>query len=415
MPFRADYNLVRSMWPILFVALFAQAPDHVAEGLKALDAGNSDAAVESFTRAIAADPADYSAHFNLALAFSMSNKDAQAIPEYKKTLELRPGLYEAQLNLSISLLNTNDPAAAIPLLKQAVEQKPKEFRPAYYLGDALLATKQFADAEAAYEKAAEMDAASAGAELGLGQALARQGRRSEAEPHYRKAANLDHSYHNFLLELATLYEDHHELPQALDIYREFPDDAGAQERSGVLLLQTGQSAAAITALEPVVAKSPTPANQIALAQAYVKEKQLAKAEPLAAKGVASAPDDFDLRVFHGRILRDERRFPSAAEEFSAATKIKPDSAEAWTELAGVLIMAEQPLDGLAALDKVRALGAESAGHFYLRAITLDRLQRPKDALEAYTKFLASSQNANPNQEIIARQRVKVLERELGKR
>ena len=43
-----------------------------------------------------------------------------------------------------------------------------------------------------------------------------------------------------------------------------------------------------------------------------------------------------------RILRDERRFPSAAEEFSAAAKIKPDAAEAWTELAGVLIMAEQP-------------------------------------------------------------------------
>jgi tetratricopeptide (TPR) repeat protein len=403
------------MWPILFVALLAQAPDYVAEGLKALDAGNSDAAVELFTKAVAAEPADYSAHFNLALAYSTSNKDAQAIPEYRKTLDLHPGLYEALLNLSISLLNVHDPAAAIPLLKEAAEQKPKEFRPLYYLGDALLATKQFAEAQAAYQKAVEMDAASAGAELGLGQALAQQGRRNEAEPHYRKAANLEHEYHNFLLELATQYEDHHELPQALDIYREFPDNPGAQERAGVLLLQTGQSAAAITTLEPVVAKSPTPANQIALAQAYVKEKQLAKAEPLAAKGVAAAPEDFDLRMFHARILRDERRFPSAAEEFSTAAKIKPDATEAWTELAGVLIMAEQPLDGLAALDHVRDLGAETSGHFYLRAITLDRLQRSKEALEAYTKFLAASQNVNPDQEFIARQRVKALEKVLGKR
>ncbi|MBZ5634752.1 MAG: tetratricopeptide repeat protein [Acidobacteriia bacterium] len=403
------------MWPILFVALLAQAPDYVAEGLKALDAGNSDAAVELFTKAVAAEPADYSAHFNLALAYSTSNKDAQAIPEYRKTLDLHPGLYEALLNLSISLLNVNDPAAAIPLLKEAAEQKPREFRPVYYLGDALLATKQFAEAQAAYQKAVEMDAASAGAELGLGQALAQQGQRNEAEPHYRKAANLEHEYHNFLLELATQYEDHHELPQALDIYREFPDNPGAQERAGVLLLQTGQSAAAITTLEPVVAKSPTPANQIALAQAYVKEKQLAKAEPLAAKGVAAAPEDFDLRMFHARILRDERRFPSAAEEFSTAAKIKPDATEAWTELAGVLIMAEQPLDGLAALDHVRDLGAETSGHFYLRAITLDRLQRSKEALEAYTKFLAASQNVNPDQEFIARQRVKALEKVLGKR
>jgi tetratricopeptide (TPR) repeat protein len=402
------------MWPILFIALLAQAPDYLAEGLKALDAGNSDAAVESFNKAVAADPADYSAHFNLALAFSMSGKDAQAIPEYKKTLELHPGLYEAEINLSMSLLNAHDPASAIPFLKHAGEQRPKEFKPVYYLGTALLETKQFAEAIPAFEKAIEMDAASAGAELGLGQALARQGHRNEAEPHYRKASNLEHSYQTYMLELATLYEEHGEFPQALDIYREFPDDPGAQEHAGVLLLKTGQNAAAIAALEPIVAKSPTPANQIALAQAYVKEKQMAKAEPLTAKSVAAAPEDFELRMFYGRILRDGRRFPSAAEQFSAAGKIKPDSVEAWSELANVLIVGEQPLDGLAALDKVHALGAETAGHFYLRAITLDRLQRSKEALEAYNKFLGSSQN-NPDQEFIARQRVKALEKVLGKR
>jgi len=364
---------------------------------------------------VAADPSDYSAHFNLELAYTMAIQDPQAFPEYKKTLELRPGLYEAQLNLSMSLLNTSQPAAAIPLLKEAAQEKPQEFRPVYYLGDALLAAKQFPEAQAAFEKAVEMDATSAGAELGLGQALAREGRRDEAAPHYRKAASLQKDYRSFLLELAALFEDHHELKQALDIYGEFPDNPGAQERAGVLQLQTGDSAAAVATLERVVAKSPTPANRIALAQAYVKEKQLAKAEPLAAGAVAAAPDDFELRMFYGRILRDQRKFPPAAEQFSAASRIKPDAADAWTELAGVLIMAEQPADGLAALDHVRALGAESSGHFYLRAITLDKLRQPKEALEAYNKFLASNQHANPDQEFMARQRIKALEKELGKR
>ncbi len=107
------------MWSILVLVLLAQAPDYLAEGLKALDAGNSGQAIESFTKAVAADPADYSAHFNLALAYSMSNQDALAIPEYQKTLELHPGLYEAQLNLSMSLLNQKEFALAIPLLKAA--------------------------------------------------------------------------------------------------------------------------------------------------------------------------------------------------------------------------------------------------------------------------------------------------------
>ena len=402
------------MWVILFAALLAQAPDYVADGLKALDAGNPAAAAESFAKAVAADPADYSAHFNLALAYSMSNKDAQAIPEYKKTLELHPGLYEAELNLSMSLLNAHDPVAAIAYLKAAGEQEPKEFKPVYYLATALLETKQLTEAIIEFQKAVEMDAASAGAELGLGQALAQDGHRNEAGPHYRKAANLEHAYHSYLLELAKSFEEHDEFPQALDIYREFPGDPGAQERAGVLLLKTGQSAAAIGTLEPVVATSPTPANQLALAQAYVKEKQLAKAEPLIAKSVAAAPEDFELRMFYGRVLRDERRFPTAVEQFSAAAKIKADSAEAWTELANVLIVAEQPVEGLAALDKVHALGAETAGHFYLRAITLDRLQRSKEALEAYNQFLRSSQD-HPDQEFVARQRVKALEKVLGKR
>jgi len=403
------------MWTVFLLVLLAQAPDFISQGLKALDAGNSDAAVASFSKAIAADPADYSAHFNLALAYSISNQDALAIPEYKKTLELHPGLYEAQLNLSMSLLNANAPAEAIPFLKAAAEQKPKEFKPVYYLATALLGTRQFTEAIIEFQKAVEMDAASAGAELGLGQALARDGHRNEAEPHYRKAANLEHAYHTYLLELATLFEEHSELPQALDIYREFPDDPGAQERAGLALLRTGQTAAAITTLEPIVAKSPTAGNQMALAEAYIKEKQLAKAEPLVAAGVAAAPEDFELRMIYGRTLRDQRKFPPASEQFSAAAKIKPDAAQAWTELAGVLIMAERPIDGLAALDKVHALGAETPGHYYLRAITLDRLEKNKEALEAYSKFLAASQNVNPDQEFIARQRVKVLERKLGKR
>jgi predicted Zn-dependent protease len=94
----------------------------------------------------------------------------------------------------------------------------------------------------------------------------------------------------------------------------------------VLLLQTGQSAVAIAALEPVVAKSPTPANQIALAQAYVKENEIAKAEPLIAKSVAAAPEDFELRMFYGRVLRDERKFHPASTQLQATAKIKHDYA-----------------------------------------------------------------------------------------
>ena len=47
-----------------------------------------------FQQAIADDPRDYGAHFNLALADSFLHRDEEGIAEYRKALELKPHLYE---------------------------------------------------------------------------------------------------------------------------------------------------------------------------------------------------------------------------------------------------------------------------------------------------------------------------------
>jgi protein O-GlcNAc transferase len=363
---------------LLTLTLAAQTPDHVAEAIKAIDAKQYEAAIEQLNQAVAADAADVGAHFYLGLAHSLAGKDALAIPEYRKTLELKPGTVQAEVNLGMSLFNTG----------------------------------QFAEAVDAYSKALTSDPKSGTAELGLGRSLARLGQRAEAEKHYRQAAALDPSNKEFLLELASLYEDHKQVPEAIAIYRDFPDNPAAAERIGVLRLKAGELAEAIQSLEAVAAKSPTAANHIALAEAYAKSSQPAKAESHAAAALQSDPNDFELRMFYGQLLRDQRKFPQAAAQFQAAAKTKPDSVPAWTELAGVLVMAEQIPPALAALDRVRALKGEIPGHFFLRAIVEDRLKLQKEALASYTRFLSTSQGKNPDQEFQARQRVRILEREL---
>ena len=70
---------------------------------------------------------------------------------------------------------------------------------------------------------------------------------------------------------------------------------------------------------------PTDARRIALAQAYAQNKQLDKAQAVLQPAVQASPNDFDLRMFYGRLLRDQRKFPEAAAQFSAATRIKPES------------------------------------------------------------------------------------------
>jgi tetratricopeptide (TPR) repeat protein len=362
-------------------AASSNTADFDAAGKSALDRRDFRGAIEAFRQAVAAAPSDYAAHFNLGFAYTMAGQDSDAATEYKQVLELHPGVYEAQVNLANSLFRLS----------------------------------RFADADGAYRAALQLKPDAAAAESGLGRTLAREDNFTDAEPHYRKAAALDPSYKDFLMELASLYEDKHHSAESIAILREFPANATAQEHLGALLLEAGKLAEAIAPLEFAVAQSPTPANRLQLAQAYSKEKQLAKAEVLAAAVLANTPDDNEIRMFYGRLLRDERKFPEAAAQFQAAAARQPQLVAAWNELAGVLLVSDQYQPALDAFDHVRALGAETPANLFFRATALDHMHRAKEALANYNGFLAGSKGAFPNQEFQARQRVLILEKELGKR
>lgn len=395
--------------------LFAPAADYQAEGLKALDAKQYQQAAQWFSQAIQADPKDYASHFHLALAYSLLGKDADATAEYEKTLELKPGLYQAELNLGILLLRDKNASAAARHLDTAAQAKPKEFRARWYLGEALLASGEAAQAEPHYQAATEIDPRSAAAQLGLARAQAKLQKLPEAAEHYRQAAQLDASFNDALLELAGLYEQNHQPDEAVAIYQKFPENVGAQERLGELLIETKRFAEAIPYLEKAVARDPTPANRLALSTAYQMNKEPVKSLGQLEKAVAAEPASYDLHMRYGRELRDARQFLPAANQFAAAAKIKPDTKEAWNELAGVLTIAEQYPQALAALDRVRALGQEIPGDYYLRAIILDKLREYKPALESYRQFLATSGGKNPDEEFKARQRSRIIERILSKR
>jgi Tfp pilus assembly protein PilF len=399
----------------LLLALLLLQTDFSAEGMKALEANKLDAAAEAFTKAIAQDPNDYGAHFNLALTYSLSKQDAKAISEYRKTLELKPGLYQAQLNLGILLLRSPQPADAIPFLEAAVEQKPKELQPNFNLASAYMAAGQPAQAEKTYLAVLEIKADNALAELGLARALMAQNRLEDAAAHFRKAGGIDPRYREALLEVAAAYDKAKQPELAIPIYEQFPGNAVAQARAGELLVETKKFADAIPRLEKAVAEAPTTANRMELATAYKMNQEPAKQLDQLLKAVASAPKDYDLRMSYGRTLRDQHKMVPASEQFLAAAQIKPDSIEAWNELAAALINSENYAQGLAALDRVKALGKETPGDLFYRAISLDKLRQLKPALAAYQAFLAADNGAHPDQEFQARQRARIINVELSKR
>ncbi len=399
----------------LLSLLLLQSTDFQAEGLKALEARKYEDAAGFFAKAAEADPKDYATHFQLALSLSLLNRDPEAIAGYRKVLELKPGLYEASLNLAILLLRGKNAAEAVPYLSSAVDTKPKEFRPRFYFAEALYAAGDAVKAEEHYKLAAELDPNSAGAQLGLGRAQAAQKRLAEGAGHFEKAAELDPSYKDALLELASLHEKNGQPVDAMAIYRQFPDNPGAQERLGELLIESKQERDAIPVLENAVARDPTPANRLALATAYRLDKQVDKAIPLLEATIAADPANFDVRMMLGRVLRDEKKYAAAAQQFYGAAQKKPESKEAWNELAGMLLLVEDYQRALTALDRVKALGGETAANHYFRAITLDKLKLYEPALESYQSFLSASQGQRPDEEFKARQRVRIIRKELSKR
>jgi tetratricopeptide (TPR) repeat protein len=393
----------------------AAPPDLQTQGLQALDRRDYQQAETVFSQLLKNDPKDYSASFNLALAEAGLRKDADAVANFKRTLELKPGLYQAELNLGMLYLRSNRPAEAAPLLSDVIRQKPDLSKPHLFLGQALQAESKWPEAAAEFQQVLERDPKDASAELGVAEALLHQGKLDEAGPHFEHAASLDPSLKPFLLELAVAWADSNHPDRAIPLLEQFPNDAGACEKLGQIFLNAKQPEKAIAHFAAAVQLSPTTANRVALATAYMRANQQAQAIPLLKDALAASPNDWELQMTVGRLYRDQRQFGEAAEYFSAATRLKPDAADGWSELAGVLTLEDQYPQALAALDRIRELRAEKPGHVFLRAIILDKLHQLKPAIASYQQFLQIDNSQHPDQDFQARGRVKAIEHELYRR
>ena len=85
------------------------------------------------------------------------------------------------------------------------------------------------------------------------------------------------------------------------------------------------------------------------------------------------------------------------------------------KMATMLLSLENYPQAIAAFDKLESLGDASPGVYFLRALAFDKMQNYKAALPNYQKFLAASGNKFPDEEFKARQRLKVIEKELARR
>jgi tetratricopeptide (TPR) repeat protein len=131
----------------------SSAGSDIAAGLKAESAGQNQQAVNDFTAATAADPADAIGYYDLGVVYQENLNDAtSAIAAYNKALLAKPNYKPALFNLAI-LETSSDPQSAISLYNKLLALSPNDANSNFNLGLLLIAQNQATQGHADVKKA----------------------------------------------------------------------------------------------------------------------------------------------------------------------------------------------------------------------------------------------------------------------
>lgn len=153
--------------------------------------GDTDAALDLFTRLVDVDP-DYGRVYpNLLLLASRSGRDKDVARFAEMALRLRPGNVDNHLARGHAFLLREDAVKAEAEFRGAVFGLPDDPEPHVCLGVALLAQGRATEAAEALAVAAELNPVYAPARANLGLALLAQGRTDEARAELEAAVRLE--------------------------------------------------------------------------------------------------------------------------------------------------------------------------------------------------------------------------------
>jgi protein O-GlcNAc transferase len=390
---------------------------HDAE--QALDRKDYAAAVDRLKLAVQAAPDTVAAWFDLGYAYTGLRQNEEARAAYEKALQLDPQLFEASLNLGILLLDMKDAPAALPHLEKAAALKPADPRAHLCLGRALAASGQAAKAQSEFHQALQLDPKLAAAADGLGQAALDQKQYTEAASAFRRALALDPGLAEAELGLAYASEGLGQQPEAEKYFAQYlglrPGGAGVRFHLASLYLQEKRPDEALGELQQLEqAHAALPGLDAALGDAYTLKGDFADSEQHYRQAVALAPGRADLHRALGETLLKEGKPAGAESEFRQSLQIDPRNADAVKGLASSLYLLKRYSEAAPLVERLVQAPAAAPGLFFILATCYDHLQDRERALDAYRHFLDLSHGLSPDQEWQARQRVKLLLREVKK-
>jgi tetratricopeptide (TPR) repeat protein len=131
----------------------------VQQGLQAQAVGKTTEALSDFQSAIAKDPTNTFAYYDLGVLYQQRlNQPAVAATEYRKAILANPGYKPALFNLAI-LETQTDPPGAIDLYNQLLRMNPNDANVTFNLGLLLIAQNQQVPGHADLKRAIQLNPA----------------------------------------------------------------------------------------------------------------------------------------------------------------------------------------------------------------------------------------------------------------
>jgi tetratricopeptide (TPR) repeat protein len=152
---------------------------HLLRGQQAYRAGDLQAAIEAFRKAVEARPESLAAHVNLGSALGTSGDAEGAVAEFAEALRLDPDSFAAHFNLGVLLLGESD-SEAIEHLTKAAELAPDDGEVQLVLARALRDAGRLEESLRYFAAAARLTPGDDRPWLGGADALFRLGRYGEA-------------------------------------------------------------------------------------------------------------------------------------------------------------------------------------------------------------------------------------------
>ena len=398
----------------------AQQPDPLALLLRqaedAIDKKDFSGALPPLQSYLAQRPDDALAHFQLGYAYSGLERAEEATTEYRKAIALNPKLAAAHLNLGLTLLE-RDPGAAVEPLRQAADLLPDQSHPRFLLGLALEQNGNLAGAIERYQLAQDLSPKDFEVRFALGRVLLRADRAAEAENQFREALALRADSAPARLGLANSFLAQKKLEDAAEELRTYlryqpKDQESRRQLVSVLVTQKRYDQALEELDRGDTGAEPSLTGYKLRAEIYLEQKQFAQAAEMVRKALQLAPQDAELHARLGRLWLEKRDFAAAERELRRALAIDPNATDALRDLVAVYYLGEKYQATLDALDLLARRETPNAGSWFVRATCYDRLARKAEAIAAYEKFLELDQGRSETRDFQARQRIRLLRREL---